>query len=272
MTAPVVLEAKSLTKVFPRRQGWLWAGHEVVPPAVNNVSLELHRGRTLGLVGESGSGKSTLARMLLRLEQPTSGTVCLEGHDLYKLDGTELRSARRHLQIIFQDPYSSLTPRMTIGSLLSEAWDIHRDIEPPIGRTARIAELLELVGLQAADARRYPHEFSGGQRQRIAIARALSPGPGILVCDEPVSALDVSIQAQIVNLLRDIQRELGIAYLFISHDLAIVRQMADRVAVMLAGSIVETADSDKLFSSPEHEYTARLLASVTGRESAFAIR
>ena len=229
--------------------------------AVDGVDLDVPAGLTTALVGESGCGKSTLGRLLLRLEPPTAGRVEYEGRDLAKLDARELRAFRRQAQIVFQDPYGSLNPRLTVGSMLREALSVH-DLVRGRELGARVSALLERVGLDPATAGRYPHEFSGGQRQRIGIARALSLEPRFIVLDEPVSALDVSVQAQILNLLRDLQVELELTYLFISHDLAVVRNLADRIVVMHAGRVVERGHTERVLTDPSHEYTRRLLAAV----------
>ena len=229
--------------------------------ALDAVDLEVSRGRTTALVGESGSGKSTLGRLLLALEAPTAGRVEFEGRDLARLDRRELLAFRRRAQIVFQDPFGSLNPRQTVRATLAEALTVH-ELVPPGGIDRRIDELLIRVGLPGDAARRYPHEFSGGQRQRIGIARALSVEPEFVVLDEPVSALDVSVQAQILNLLRDLQAELGLTYLFVSHDLAVVRNLADRVVVMRAGRVVEAGSAEKVLTAPSSEYTRSLLAAV----------
>jgi peptide/nickel transport system ATP-binding protein/oligopeptide transport system ATP-binding protein len=230
--------------------------------AVDGVDFHLEQGETLAIVGESGSGKSTVGRLVLRLIEPTAGQVRFQGEDLLALHDDQMRARRQHLQVIFQDPYSSLNPRMTVGAMLGEPLKLHRLIGNDTQRRARVGELLELVGLRPDHARRYPHEFSGGQRQRLAIARALAVEPRLIVADEPVSALDVSIQAQVINLMRSLQRRFGLAYIFISHDLAVVKHIADRIAVMYLGKIVETATTEELFRNPRHPYTRALLSAV----------
>jgi oligopeptide/dipeptide ABC transporter ATP-binding protein len=229
--------------------------------AVDGVSFEVGAGRTFAIVGESGCGKSTVARVLLRLIEPDAGRIALDGEDLRAAEGATLRRLRGRIQLVFQDPYGSLNPRMTAGDMLAEPLMLHGTAEAS-ARGARVVELLSQVGLRADAARRYPHEFSGGQRQRLAIARALAAGPRVIVCDEPVSALDVSIQAQILNLLADLQRRLGLAYVFISHDLAVVRQIATEVGVMYLGRFVETGPAATVFATPRHPYTRALLSAV----------
>jgi len=256
-----LLEVDGLTKHFPVRRGLIVRRDVGTVRAVDGVSFTLARGETLALVGESGCGKSTTARMVLRLIDPTAGSVRFEDQDITALDGEAMRQLRQRMQIVFQDPFSSLNPRMTVGDILEEPLIVHR-IGDAASRATRVTELLSLVGLANWHARRYPHEFSGGQRQRIGIARALAVEPALVVCDEPVSALDVSIQAQVVNLLKDLQARLGLAYLFIAHDLAVVKHMADRVAVMYLGQIVEIAGKDALFGAPRHPYTRTLLSAI----------
>jgi oligopeptide/dipeptide ABC transporter ATP-binding protein len=258
MTEPLLV-ARDIVKHFPIRD-WLGRRRDAVR-AVDGVSLAIARAETLALVGESGCGKSTLGRVLLRLIEADRGVIRFAGRDVRALAAGELRRLRAEMQIVFQDPYASLNPRMTIGDALAEPLALH-GVVPERERSARVAELLTLVGLRPAQARRYPHEFSGGQRQRIGIARALAAGPQLLVCDEPVSALDVSIQAQIINLLQALKAQLDLSLLFIAHDLAVVRHIADRVAVMYLGKIVETAPVARLFSAPRHPYTRALLAAV----------
>jgi oligopeptide/dipeptide ABC transporter ATP-binding protein len=254
-----MLEVRDL--VVHYRQGSWFSGGARTVYAVNGVTLEVDAGETLALVGESGSGKSSFGRAVLRLYPPTSGSVTFEGQDLLGLDRRALRGVRRRMQIVFQDPYSSLNPRLTVGTSVAEGLEIHR-IVPKQEIRARVGALLEEVGLDPAMADRYPHEFSGGQRQRIGIARALAVEPAFLVCDEPVSALDVSVQAQVLNLFLELQRHRGLAYLFIAHDLAVVRQIAHRVAVMYLGLIMEQGDVETVITRPRHPYTIALLSAV----------
>jgi len=256
----VLLKVEDLYKHFPIRKG-LFSGSREKVHAVDGISFEIYQGETLGLVGESGCGKSTTGRTILQLYRPTSGSVFFEGEDLAKLKGEALRKKRRYVQMIFQDPYASLNPRMTVGQIIGEPMEIHNTYKGA-EQLKRVEELLELVGLNPAFINRYPHEFSGGQRQRIGVARALALQPKLIVCDEPISALDVSIQAQVVNLLEDLQEELGLTYLFIAHDLSMVRHISDRVAVMYLGVIVELADRNELYATPIHPYTKALLSAV----------
>ncbi|MDT0304516.1 ABC transporter ATP-binding protein [Streptomonospora wellingtoniae] len=254
-----LLQASGLTKSFkvPRS-----ASGSTTLRALDGVDLTLQRGETLGLVGESGCGKSTLARVLLMLERPDRGTLRFDGTDPFALRGRQLLAWRRRVQMVFQDPFASLNPRLNAGDLIGEPWRTHRDLVPRAERDKRVRRLLELVGLRESDARRYPQEFSGGQRQRIGIARALALEPDVVVCDEPVSALDLSVQAQVLNLLAELQGELGVSYVFISHDLSVVRHVADRVAVMYLGRVVETGGTEEIYANPRHPYTAALLSSA----------
>jgi oligopeptide transport system ATP-binding protein len=256
-----LLKVRDLVKHFPITQGIILQRQVGAVKAVDGISFDVFEGETLGLVGESGSGKSTTGRTILQLYKPTSGEVTFRNLDLVKLKGGEMRKMRRELQMIFQDPYASLNPRMTVGSIIGEPLEIH-NLAKGRGKRERVEELLRLVGLNPYFANRYPHEFSGGQRQRVGIARALAVEPSFVVCDEPISALDVSIQAQVVTLLQDLQQRLGLTYLFIAHDLSMIRFLCTRVAVMYKGKIVEMAETNELYSNPLHPYTKVLLSAV----------
>jgi oligopeptide transport system ATP-binding protein len=260
-TGEPLLEVKNLKKWFPIKKGLLIDRTVAHVKAVDDVSFHVDAGETLGLVGESGSGKTTTGYCVLQLLKPTSGTVLFQGQDLTKFKKGGLRHVRRELQVVFQDPYASLNPRMTVGDIVSEPLVVH-DIGDRSSRRRSAEQLLEVVGFNPDFINRYPHEFSGGQRQRIGIARALALNPSLIVCDEPVSALDVSIQAQILNLLKDLQAEFGLAYLFIAHDLAVVRTMSDRIAVMNRGKIVEEGPAEEVYSNPQDPYSQALLAAV----------
>jgi len=256
-----LLRVEGLEKHFPvQRRGFGPRRDAGAVRAVDGVSFTLGRGETLGVVGESGCGKSTLARTLMRLEEPSAGHAWLDGDDLFTMDAEALRAARRRMQIVFQDPYAALNPRMSIAEIIAEPWDIHHGIVAPSERRDRVHALLESVGLRADHAERHPHEFSGGQLQRIGVARAMALEPELLICDEPVSALDVSVQAQVVNLLEEIQQRHGIAYLFIAHDLAVVRHLSHRIAVMYLGRIVEEGPEAEVSAAPRHPYTKALLS------------
>ncbi|RBY85322.1 ABC transporter ATP-binding protein [Blastococcus sp. TF02A-26] len=257
-----LLEIRGLQKHFPLTQGVVFKRTVGHVRAVDGVDLTLRRGETVGLVGESGCGKSTVSKLLVALEKPTGGSIVYKGTDVAGLSGRALKDYRREVQIIFQDPYASLNPRMTVGDIVAEGWSVHADVAPKKGRLQRTQELLDRVGLNPDYVNRYPHQFSGGQRQRIGIARALALRPEVIVCDEPVSALDVSVQAQVVNLLEDLQDEFGLSYLFIAHDLSVVRHISDRVAVMYLGSIVEEGTDEQVYTTPSHPYTQALLSSV----------
>ncbi len=261
MSKGLLLSVRDLTKHFPVRGKGLFRKSTSAVRAVDGVSFDLEQGKTLALVGESGCGKTTTGRLVLRMIEPTSGKVEFQGRDLLKLSAEEMRLERQQMQIVFQDPYSSLDPRMTVSQILEEPLKIHQRGDRS-ERARRVLELLDVVGLRKEYAQRYPHEFSGGQRQRIGIARALALNPKFIVADEPVSALDVSIQAQIVNLMSDLQRDLGLTYLFIAHDLGVVKHMADRVAVMYLGRIVEIGDKAQIYQMPQHPYTKALLSAV----------
>ena len=275
-----LLEIRNLTKIFASTAGFFGSASTRETLAVNDVSLDIHAGETLGLVGESGSGKSTLGRLILRLIEPSSGSIRFDGRDLLQAGGTELRRLRRDLQIIFQDPFSALDPRMRVEDLVAEPLIIHRNEMKGTGQNgnpfalagkddikAQVSQLLGAVGLDASAMRRYPHEFSGGQRQRIVIARALALRPKFIVCDEPVSALDVSVGAQIVNLLSELQRDFGLTYLFISHSMPVVRYLSTRIALMYQGQIVEINSTEQVVSNPQHPYTASLLDATPKIES-----
>jgi oligopeptide transport system ATP-binding protein len=261
VTAEVILQAENLVKHYPIKAGVLrrTVGHV---KALDGVSFELYKGETLGIVGESGCGKSTLARMLMRLEEPTAGKLTFDGVDVYSQRGSAMRRLRRDIQIVFQDPYTSLNPRMTVGDIVGEPFEIHTDVLTKRDRRQRVQQLLELVGLNPEHIHRYPHQFSGGQRQRIGIARGLALNPKVIICDEPVSALDVSVQAQVINLLAELQSGLGLAYIFIAHDLSVVRHISNRVGVMYLGKMVEIGDEAQIYSRPTHPYTQALLSAV----------
>ncbi|HNR46528.1 MAG TPA: dipeptide ABC transporter ATP-binding protein [Anaerolineaceae bacterium] len=261
MSQEILLKVENLVKYFPIMKGAFIRKQVGAVHAVDGVSFEIYKGETLGLVGESGCGKSTTGRAILQLHRPTSGSVIFEGRDLVKTKGEELRLMRRKMQMIFQDPYASLNPRMTVGEIIGEPVLVHGIMDRKASEK-RVEELLSLVGLNPAYANRYPHEFSGGQRQRVGVARALALNPSLIVCDEPISALDVSIQAQVVNLLEDLQKQLGLTYLFIAHDLSMVRHISNRVAVMYLGSMVELATRDDVYYHPLHPYTQALLSAV----------
>jgi oligopeptide/dipeptide ABC transporter ATP-binding protein len=260
MTDDTLIEVKNLTKYFPAGEGLFGKGTGVVK-ALDDVSFTIRKGETFGLVGESGCGKTTTGRCILRLIEPTSGEVNFDGKDLLSVDAANLRRMRRDMQIIFQDPYSSLNPRMRVGQIVLEPLTIH-NVGIKAERSDRVAKLLQLVGLDPSTAERYPHEFSGGQRQRIGIARALALNPKFIVCDEPVSALDVSVQAQVVNLLQDLQEQLNLTYLFISHGLSVVEHISTRVGIMYLGKLVEVATSEEIFRNPLHPYTKALLSAI----------
>jgi len=270
MTGESLIAVRDLVKHFPLSRGVVFQRGAGVVHAVDGVSFDVRRGETLGIVGETGCGKSTTARLMLRLIDPTSGSVSFEGEDITKAKGASLKRLRREMQMIFQDPYSSLNPRKTVGAILTEPFVIHGIAKGEGERKRTVQELMEQVGLNPEHYNRLPHEFSGGQRQRIGVARALALGPKVIIADEPVSALDVSIQAQILNLLRTLQRDLGLTIVFIAHDLSVVRHMCDRVAVMYLGQVVELAPSSELYSHPQHPYTGALLSAVPVPDPALA--
>jgi oligopeptide transport system ATP-binding protein len=261
-SAEVVLEVRDLVKHFPLTRGIVFRRKVGAVKAVDGVSFDLHAGETLGIVGESGCGKSTLAKLLMVLERPTAGAARFKGQDIYSLRGKAFKAMRRNIQIVFQDPYSSLNPRMTVGDIIGEPFEIHPEVAPKGQRRKKVQDLLEVVGLSPEHINRYPHQFSGGQRQRIGIARGLALRPEVIICDEPVSALDVSVQAQVINLLESLQEEFGLCYIFIAHDLSVVRHISDRVAVMYLGKVVEIGDERQIYGVPNHPYTQALLSAV----------
>ncbi|MFE2169531.1 ABC transporter ATP-binding protein [Streptomyces sp. NPDC059447] len=260
--AESLLEVKDLVKYYPLTQGVVFRKQVGAVKAVDGVSFTLRAGETLGIVGESGCGKSTVAKMLVNLERPTAGAISYKGEDITKLSGRALKAVRRNIQMVFQDPYTSLNPRMTVGDIIGEPYEIHPEVAPKGDRRRKVQELLDVVGLNPEYVNRYPHQFSGGQRQRIGIARGLALRPEIIVADEPVSALDVSVQAQVINLLERLQNEFDLSYVFIAHDLSIVRHISDRVGVMYLGRIVEIGSDAEIYDHPTHPYTQALLSAV----------
>jgi oligopeptide transport system ATP-binding protein len=260
--AEPILQAKDVVKHYPLTKGIVFKKQVGAVRAVDGVSFEVLPGETLGIVGESGCGKSTLARLVMRLEAPTAGEIWFEGADMAKLSGRDLRAKRRDIQIVLQDPYTSLNPRMTVGDIVGEPFEIHPSVAPKSERKKAVQDLLDVVGLNPEHINRYPHQFSGGQRQRIGIARGLALRPKIIVCDEPVSALDVSVQAQVINLFENLQSEFKLTYMFIAHDLSVVRHISDRVGVMYLGKLVEVGDEESIYEHPAHPYTQALLSAV----------
>ncbi|MFC9327277.1 ABC transporter ATP-binding protein [Kitasatospora sp. NPDC057015] len=270
--AEPILEVKDLVKHYPLSQGILFKKQVGAVKAVDGISFDLKQGETLGIVGESGCGKSTLAKVLMNLEQATSGQVLFKGEDISRLSGQALKAVRRNIQMVFQDPYTSLNPRMTVGDIIGEPYEIHPEVAPKGDRRKAVQDLLDVVGLNPEYINRYPHQFSGGQRQRIGIARGLALKPEVIICDEPVSALDVSVQAQVINLLEQLQTEFNLSYMFIAHDLSIVRHISDRVGVMYLGKMVEIGTDEQIYDHATHPYTQALLSAVpvpdpTGREN-----
>ncbi|MFD1833429.1 ABC transporter ATP-binding protein, partial [Streptomyces desertarenae] len=257
-----ILEVRNLVKHFPLTQGVVFKRQVGAVRAVDDVSFTLHQGETLGIVGESGCGKSTVAKLLMNLERPTSGRILYKGEDITRLSGRALKAVRRNIQMVFQDPYTSLNPRMTVGDIIAEPFEIHPEVAPKGDRRRRVQELLDVVGLNPEYVNRYPHQFSGGQRQRIGIARGLALNPEVIICDEPVSALDVSVQAQVVNLMERLQDEFDLSYIFIAHDLSIVRHISDRVGVMYLGKMAEVGSDVEIYDHPTHPYTQALLSAV----------
>ncbi|MFD5321931.1 ABC transporter ATP-binding protein [Streptomyces sp. NPDC127098] len=261
-TREPILQVRNLVKHFPLTQGILFKRQIGAVKAVDDVSFELYQGETLGIVGESGCGKSTVAKLLMSLEKPTAGQILYKGEDISKLSGRALKAVRRNIQMVFQDPYTSLNPRMTVGDIIGEPFEIHPEVAPKGDREKKVRELLDVVGLNPEYINRYPHQFSGGQRQRIGIARGLALNPEIIICDEPVSALDVSVQAQVINLMERLQDEFDLSYVFIAHDLSIVRHISDRVGVMYLGRIAEIGSDREIYDHPTHPYTQALLSAV----------
>ncbi|MFJ3661779.1 ABC transporter ATP-binding protein [Streptomyces sp. NPDC090119] len=257
-----ILQVRDLVKHFPLTQGILFKRQIGAVKAVDGISFDLYQGETLGIVGESGCGKSTVAKLLMNLESATAGEIFYKGQDITKLSGRALRAVRRNIQMVFQDPYTSLNPRMTVGDIIGEPFDIHPEVAPKGDRRKRVQELLDVVGLNPEYVNRYPHQFSGGQRQRIGIARGLALNPEVIICDEPVSALDVSVQAQVINLMERLQDEFNLSYIFIAHDLSIVRHISDRVGVMYLGKMAEIGSDEQIYEHPTHPYTQALLSAV----------